>query len=63
MKLLAGLLGIAVVLFMYTQLGEDEDESKPKVCPSCGVQSLYSSYTGHGKPVRWSCARCGYVKT
>ena len=51
-----------MVLFIYTQLG-DEDESKPKVCPSCGVQSLYSSYTGHGKPVKWACTRCGYVKT
>ena len=63
MKLLVGLLAVAVVLFMYTQLGESDDESKPRVCPSCGVQALYSSYQGHNKPVKWSCTRCGHVKT
>ena len=62
MKLLVGLLAVAVVLFMYTQLGDD-DETGPKVCPSCGVQAFYSSYTGHGKPPKWSCTRCGYVRT
>ena len=61
MKLLVGLLGVAVMLFVFTL--QDEDEKGPRVCTSCGVQAMYPQYTGHGKPTTWSCVRCGHVKT
>jgi ribosomal protein S27AE len=59
MRILVGLLGVAVMIFLFT-LGND-DEAGPKVCPSCGTQNLYSHYMGHGKPLQWACTRCGYV--
>ena len=58
MRILLGLLGV-VVLVMLGVMNDDE----PRRCPSCGLSSLYSRYVGHGKPLRWSCDRCGHVTT
>jgi transposase-like protein len=59
MRLLVGLLGVAVVLFVFA-LNEDEETKR---CPSCGLNALHSYYISHGRPMHWQCAECGYSPT
>lgn len=59
MRLLVGLLGVAVVLFVFA-LNEDEETKR---CPSCGLNALHSYYISHGRPMHWQCTECGFSPT
>ena len=54
------LLLIVAIIVVLLILGPDENSKQPRVCPSCGVQGLYSQYEGHNRPARWVCSKCGY---
>lgn len=55
MRLLIGLLGVVALIFIASL----DDDEQPKRCTTCGLETVVSSYVGHGKPLRWICTQCG----
>ena len=57
MTVLLIILAIVGFLILMSILGPTDEE--PKVCPRCGLRSLFSLYHAGGGPTHWLCEKCG----